>query len=80
MSELHEWVPDGDPCPRHPTEKSRLFHLPGVGLFSQCAICIDEFLAWFSWNSKRRPDPPPIAAKPIGREMPQLSLLKETRP
>ena len=45
---LQTWVPDGDPCPKHPTEISRLIHIPGVGYFSQCPTkCIDEFFEWY---------------------------------
>lgn len=82
MSDLTvAWVPDGDPCPKHPTEKSRVFHMPGVGLYSQCAECREEFLAWFSWSVKQRSVPLPLVPrKEAAAPPPQLHLIEETRP
>ena len=48
------YVPDGDPCPKpgHEGQPTRLTQVPGAGLFSQCATCFEDFLAWYSANSR----------------------------
>lgn len=44
-------VPDGEPCPKHglPT---RLLYGQGLGLFSQCQGCIEDFLDWFASHTR----------------------------
>jgi len=47
-----QYVPDGEPCPKpgHEGKPTRLGHLPGAGLYSQCDQCIEDFFAWQSAN------------------------------
>jgi hypothetical protein len=76
MSELATWVPDGDPCPRHPTEASRLCHFPSIGLYSQCRLCRDEFLAW-RWANMNERSTLPLA--PIDEPVEEQLRLLEPR-
>jgi hypothetical protein len=74
VSEMHEWVPDGDPCPRHPKEISRLIHVQGVGFYSQCRRCIDDFFTWRWANMNQKSE---VLLVPKG-EPPQLRLIGDT--
>jgi len=74
VSELASWVPDGDPCPRHPNEISRLVHVQGSGFHSQCPRCIDDYFAWRWANMNEKSDLPLV---PEEREEPQMNLIGE---
>lgn len=65
------YVPDGDPCPRHPAYPSRLGWMPHVGLYSQCEQCITEFFEWFSSHLRERPVNPANPTPPApGQDCP----------
>ena len=50
-----QYVPDGDPCPTH-GQPTRLGHLPGLGLYSQCPGCVEDFFAWLSEHARTFPE------------------------
>lgn len=78
MSELASWVPDGDPCPKHSKEVSRLIFLPGWGYISQCTRCIAEFHVWHSANMKAKSILNIVLPLAPKREGPQLTLIGES--
>jgi hypothetical protein len=50
-------------------------HFPGIGLYSQCRLCRDEYLAWRWANMNEKSTLPPAAIK--GEPMEQFDLLEQ---